>query len=338
MRAYAAALPSALLDAYRSGREIALPNGDGVARVFVAGMGASGVAADLVRGVVEAETAVALSVLRGPSLPRSADATSRTIFVSYSGETWETLRAYGAAGRLGCPRVVVTSGGTLAERAEADGVGVVRVPPGLPPRSAVGHLVGGILGLLDPTFPESNESRLTRAAETVGALTNRCLKPKGPAATIAEALGERLPFVYAEASFLALARRWKTQIEENAKRVAAFDEVPEAFHNAIVGWDAITRSEAARYAVVLLEWSDEDPLVRQSFRYLDRLLRAKGVRVVKAPLPYVDRLEAVLCGLAMGDLMSLFLAERRHVDPLPVDAITRLKTALRTGAPGRKGK
>ena len=132
-------------------------------------------------------------------------------------------------------------------------------PPGLPPRSAVGHLLGGILGLLDSAFPESNETRVERVADHVRSLIGQYGRASGPAAALAEGIADRLPFVYAESGFLALARRWKTQIEENAKRVAAFDEVPELFHNSLVGWDATGRTEASRLAVVLLEWSGEDP-------------------------------------------------------------------------------
>ena len=144
--------------------------------------------------------------------------------------------------------------------------------------------------------------------------------------------------MYAESGFLALARRWKTQIEENAKRVAAFDEVPELFHNSLVGWDATGRTEASRLAVVLLEWSGEDPAVRRSLRYLERLLKARAVRVFKAPLLSEDRLEALVGGISLGDFTSLYLAGRRHVDPYPVDAITRLKSALASPAETRPAR
>lgn len=331
MLAFAAEMPAALLSGYREGRELVLPLNDGLPRFFGAGMGASGIVADLVRSLVDAETRAELTVVRGPRLPRSVDARAHVLLTSYSGNTWETVRAYEDAGRVGARRTVITSGGLLASKAEADGVSILRVPPGLPPRSAVGHLFGSTLGLLDGVFPESNDGRVQRVVERVRSEVGRLSIDRGPAAVLAEGIGERLPFVYAEGSFLALARRWKTQVEENAKRVAVYGEVPELFHNALVGWDAIRRTEATRYAVVLLEWVGEDPTVRKSFRYLERLLRTRGVRTLKVPMSQEDRLDALVGGLALGDLTSLFLARRRRVDPYPVDAITRLKASLRTG-------
>jgi glucose/mannose-6-phosphate isomerase len=263
------------------------------------------------------------------------DRSSEVFLASYSGNTWETLVAYEAAGRAGARRTVLTSGGALLERAERDGVPVLTVPPGLPPRSAVGHLLGGVLGLLDSTFPESLEGRVEGAAEHARARIREFARPRGPAALVAGRVGDRLPFVYAEQAFAALARRWKTQIEENAKRLAVFDEVPELFHNAIVGWDALPRGDSKKFLALLLEWSEESPAVRKSFRYLERLLRAKGVPVTRIPLSSEDRLAALVGGIALGDHVSLFLADRQKVDPYPVEAITRLKTAI--GNPAELG-
>ncbi len=328
MRALAASLPDAFEAGYRSGRDLARPIPARDPAVFAVGMGGSGIAADLARGILDAESRVCLSILRSPGLPRGLAPSSHVLLTSYSGNTWETLAAYDAAGRVGARRTVITSGGALLERAETDGVPVLLVPPGLPPRSAVGHLLGGVLGLLDPAFPESLEGRVARAAERTRSMLREYARPRGPAAQLAARIEGRFPFVYAEGSFVALARRWKTQIEENAKRVAAFDEVPELLHNALVGWDAISRAEAGRYAVLLLEWAGESSPVRKSFRYLERLLRSKGALVARAPLPMEDRLEALLSGVSFGDHVSLFLADLAKVDPLPVDAITRLKAAI----------
>ncbi len=333
MRALAATLPTHLKDGFRAGLAVAPPASGRSTAVFLVGMGGSGISGELVRGLLEAETPLSVQLVRGPDLPRRVGRDSIVVVVSYSGTTWEALRAYDAAGRAGARRVAVTSGGTLAERAERDRVPVLALPPGLPPRSAVGTILGGLLGLLDPWFPESNEDRLDRATERLATRIPSMARTSGPAARIARRIGRRAPVVYAEQSFVGLARRWKTQVEENAKRLAFFDEVPEVFHNAIVGWDATPRSEGARFAPIFLEWSEESALTRRSFAYLERLLRPRGAPPIRVPLGAEDRLEALLAGLALGDHVSLFLADVRGVDPYPVDAIARLKRALAAPEP-----
>jgi glucose/mannose-6-phosphate isomerase len=339
MRALAEELPASLEQGFRWGRELALPNGERPSAVYAIGMGGSAIGADLARAIVEPETERSLHVVRAPELPRSVDARSQTILLSYSGNTWETIRAYELAGRAGAPRTVIASGGTLAERAESDGVPVLRVPPGLPPRAAVGYFLGGVLGLLDPAFPESNESRIALVAERVRARIGEYSRTGSAAAALAEGIGERLPFVYAASGFGALAQRWSTQIEENAKRLAIFDEAPELFHGALVGWDATSRTEASRLAVVLIEWSRSDPTIVSGLRYLERLLRGRSVKVLRAALAPDDRLEAIVEGVALGDFVSLYLARRRHADPYPIDALTRMRDAIvPSEGPARPGR
>ncbi len=328
MRALAASLPTRLREGFRAGASIAPSASGKPTSVFLVGMGGSGISSELARGLLEAETPLAVELVRSPELPRAVGRDSIVVTVSYSGTTWETLRAYDAAGRARARRVAITSGGTLADRAERDRVPLLTLPPGLPPRSAVGNILGGLLGLLDPWFPESNEDRLERAARRLEAAVASHARSNGPAARIASRIGNRIPMVYAESTFAGLARRWKTQIEENAKRLAFFDELPELLHNAIVGWDATSRADGARFALVLLEWAEEAALTGRSFSYLDRLARARGASTIRVPLAAEDRLEALVSGLSLGDHVSLFLAERRHVDPYPVEAITRLKTTL----------
>jgi glucose/mannose-6-phosphate isomerase len=339
MRALAADLPNGLLSGFRLGRELPLPTAAVPPRIYAAGMGGSAIACDLLQGVIEAETRITLSIVRSPDLPRGADRSARALIVSYSGETWEALRAYEAAGRAGSNRVVITSGRALAERAEADGVPVLRVPPGMPSRSAVGVLLGGILGLLDPHFPESNESRIARIAERLRTEIGRYGRSDGPASAIVETIGDRSPYVYAAAGFRALARRWETQIEENAKRLATSGEIPEAFHNAMAGWGGLRRADAARWVALMLEWAEEDATVRRGTRVFERMLAQRRVTVARVCLESDDRLEAVLEGVALGDQVSLRMAERARVDPSAVEAIDFLRTTLgagpRAAAPAR---
>lgn len=328
MRALAAELPAQLEQGFRAGRDldVRLPREARVATVV--GMGGSAIAADLLSAITAPETDLAIDVARGPVLARGVDARSVAILTSYSGNTWETLAAYDEAGRRGATRVAVSSGGELARRAESDAVPHLQLPPGLPPRAATGHMLGGLLGLLDPFFPESNEARLTRIARRLAegqrALTSRT----GGPARLAKRVGPRTPLLYADQSLLPLARRWKTQVEENAKRLAHFDAMPELLHNAIVAWDAIARPAARRLHVILLEWPGQNPTVAKGFDYLGSLLKRRGVGVDRVAFDAEDRLEALLTGLSYGDHFSLALAEAARADPLDIEPITRLKRAL----------
>jgi len=328
MRGLATQLPNQLRDGFTSASELdaALPRT--ARRVVVVGMGGSAIAADLLRSVTEPEVDVALDVARGPTLPRSVGNASVAILASYSGSTWETLAAYDEAGRRGATRVVLTSGGALAQRAHDDHVPHLQLPPGLPPRAAVGYMIGGLLGLLDPFFPESNDERLHRAADRVESVQAEFSSERGAPARMARTIGARTPQIYADVSLAALARRWSTQIEENAKRLAHFDQFPEVFHNAIVGWDALPAADARRWAVVILEWAGQSPSIAPGIAYLETLLKRRRVAVVRQAFDADEKLEALLTGVSFGDHVSLALAEAADADPYPIHAITRLKRAV----------
>ncbi|MEM0129393.1 MAG: SIS domain-containing protein [Thermoplasmata archaeon] len=338
MQAFLAEFPDHLLNGFREGSEHArLLSGSRPRPVFSVGMGGSGISADFARVLVERETKLPFTTLRSPRLPAVADRDALVVLMSHSGKTWEVLEAYDDARRRGCRMVAIASGGDLAERADRDGVPLILIDPDMPPRSSVGLALGALLGLLDTAFPESNEARLMRIAEGLREANPRLVRADGAAGAFARRLGNRMPFLYAEAALLPLARRWANQIEENAKRLAVYDEAPEFFHNALVGWEALVRSEGRQRAAITLRWGQTPGTVRASLDYFERKLRARGVLPLTKDLETDDLLGALLGGIQFGDHLSLHLCRLARRDPVPVDAIARFKEFLAAG-PHRPGR
>ena len=330
MRSFLRALPDQVHAGFHAGATLAASAlSRKPAPVCVVGMGGSGMAGDLANGALGSRSGLSLEVVRGPVLPPTLQEPAVVVLSSHSGETWEVLRAYEEAGRRGATRIVFAAGGQLRARAEDDRVPIFHLPPRQPPRTAVGSALGGLLGLLDAWLPVSNADRVARAVDRVRRRGLRFAESRGPAAVLARAVGRRTPIIYAEADLLPIARRWRADIEENAKRLAIFDEMPEAFHHAIVGWDALSRSEAARWGAIFLRWSGTGRPVDRGRVYMERLARSRGALARTVPLPGDDLLECLLHGVVLGGYVSLFLSERLQSPPLATDAIDRFKTALR---------
>jgi glucose/mannose-6-phosphate isomerase len=337
MAELAAQLPSQLRDGFREGKEQAPPFPPGTRQVVVAGMGGSAIAGDLALALTSAETELDLQVVRSDDLPKPIRAPGWLIAISYSGNTRETLHAYDEAGRRGMPRLAITSGGELEARATRDGVPVLAVPPGGPPRAWVGYLLGTLLGALDSSFPDSNEDRLRAAADSVESAWPALSAKEGSGAELARAVGERLPTICAEMPLAGLARRWKTQVEENAKRGATFEVLPEMFHNAVVGWDRAGLVDRSSRALLFLEWAGSSLEISPRQAYLVRLLQERKIPVLPVRLSARELLGAIIEGVAVGDLFSLALAANDGIDPMPTDAIDRMKAATGNG-PGRAGR
>jgi glucose/mannose-6-phosphate isomerase len=276
---------------------------------------------------------VPVDVLRGYQLPACAGAQDLAFFVSYSGNTEETLSAWEDASRRNIPRAVVASGGALLDRAADAGVPLLRIPAGSPPRAALGWTslpVFRALGRLG-AFALPEEEVLSAAAACEEILSSH--GPGGPQERILAAWGEaaalRLPVIYAaDRPHRATATRWVGQLNENAKTLAHAATLPEQNHNEIVAWGAKPGPGAALAEVVLLDDAVVPERVRRRLDLVASQVESVGGRVTRFA-PAGQGLLARLYSLALlGDLASLHVAAARGVDPTPVEAIDRLKSEL----------
>jgi glucose/mannose-6-phosphate isomerase len=252
---------------------------------------------------------------------------------SYSGNTEETLACFEAAGVIGAQRVVVTSGGRLAEIARAEGVPVIPVAGGLQPRAAVAYMTAAALEVaaLCGVGPRLN-SEIDVAADRLEELVVEW-GPDAPedseAKALARALRGTVPVIAGAGVTTAVAYRWKTQVNENAKQPAFYAELPELDHNEIVGWEGA--AECGRFSAVFLDDPDTHPRVQERIEVTMRLIAGAAAGAHRVTSRGTTAIERVFSLVLLGDLVSVYLAALRGVDPTPVGAIERLKRELVTG-------
>lgn len=300
--------------------------------VVLAGMGGSAIGGDLVRTLVEAESAVPFAVVRGYTLPGWVSERTLVIASSYSGGTEETLSAYADASARGARLAVVTSGGEIAERAEADGVPTVTIPGGLQPRAALGYSLGAVLrlaralGLL--TLPDDDyHEALVEARDR--AILHDLDDDSNPARALSEAYVNRLPVVYTAAGLMeAVAMRWRTQLHENAKHPAYGNVFPELDHNEIMGYESGPVDLLGRMHVEVLRDRDDHPQVQKRFAATRDLVQGAVHGWTEVESEGESRLARVLSLVQLGDAASFWLAVRKGVDPTPVETIQALKKTL----------
>jgi glucose/mannose-6-phosphate isomerase len=328
------AMPQHLEDALwrveSAGLEPALGSSDELGPLLICGMGGSAIGGDLAAAVLGERTLRPLRTVRGYELPMWAAPSSVVLCASYSGNTEETLACYEAAGALGAIRVAVTTGGRLGAAAREDGVPVIPLPAGLQPRAAVAYMLVSALevaalsgvGLHVKTEIDAAASSLVDLAAEWG--------PDAPADSLAKRVAQRLHktcvCVYGAGPTAPIAMRWKTQLNENAKVPAFWAELPEADHNEICGWDSA--SSLGSFMAVFLEDSDQHPRVRQRVELTASLIESEAAGTLRLESRGVNRVERVLSLVLLGDLMSVYLAVLRGVDPTPVPMIERLKAEL----------
>jgi glucose/mannose-6-phosphate isomerase len=318
---------------YRTGRDApGLPTGDGLRAIVVCGMGGSGVAGDVLRVLYADRISVPIVVTKGYGLPVFAGPDTLVAALSFSGNTEETLSAYGEAVARGCRVLTVSAGGLLADRAAGDGVAHVPLPTDVPmPRMAVGDLSASLIGALEAVglLPPASEE-VDEAAALLDGLADR-LGPERPLAAntakeLAAWIGQRTPVVWgSEGLAEAPAGRLRTQVNENAKAPAFSAMLPELDHNEIEGWSA---GAGEGYAVVALRHVREHPRVGERLEATREAIAAARLDYREVHAEGRGPLEILFSLVMLGDFAATYLALLRGIDPTPVPVLMALKKRL----------
>ena len=316
------AQPEQLGEALRRVDATPIPRRDLPGGLLVCAMGGSAIGADLAAAALGRRATRPVRVVRGYAPEPWLGPDTLVLCSSYSGATEETLACFEAAGAAGAPRVVLTTGGPLAERAREEGVPVIGPPLGMQPRAAVVFMTVGALecAALCGAGPVLHEE-IEAAAPTLEALT-RDPEPDD----IARQLHGTLAVIHGADATAAPARRWKTQLNENSKVAAFASELPEANHNEIEGWPWL-REQLPASAVYLTAPGQGERLSRQVERAADAIAE-QGVPVVRVAARGETGVAQVLSLVMLGDIVSVRLAELSAIDPTPVAAITRFRASL----------
>jgi glucose/mannose-6-phosphate isomerase len=324
-------LPEQLRDALWKVESARIEPFDAPGGLIVAGMGGSGIGGSLARAALGDRTSRPIALARSYELPAWTTPDTAVLCSSYSGTTEETLACYEAAGALGAQRIVATTGGRLAELARADGVPIIPVAGGYQPRCAVAYMMVAALEVasLCGAGP-SVRSEVDVAAAHAEALVAEW-GPEGAddslAKELAQALHETVPLIAGAAALTsAVSYRWKTQINENAKMHAFAHELPELDHNEIVGWSQ--PQEGVPFSAVFLDDCDLHPRARERIELTRELVEPAAASTHVVQSRGESRTERVVSLVLLGDLVSLYLAVLRGVDPTPVAVIEDFKAKL----------
>jgi glucose/mannose-6-phosphate isomerase len=326
----AVSLPEQLRDAAWKVESAGIEPFDAPGGLIVAGMGGSAIGGLLARAALGDRASRPIGVARGYGLPAWATPYTAVLCSSYSGETEETLACYEAAGALGAPRIVATTGGRLAELARADGVPIIPVAGGYQPRAAVAYMTVAALEVaaLSGAAP-SVRSEVDVAAAHSEALVAEW-GPDSPDDSLAKSLARELeatvPLIAGSGITAPVAYRWKTQVNENAKMHAFWHELPELDHNELVGWSS--PQAGVPFAAVFLDDAYLHPRARQRIALTRELIEPSAVVARVVETRGETPTERLLSLVLLGDLVSLYVAVLRGVDPRPVEVIERLKAEL----------
>ena len=297
--------------------------------VVVCGLGGSAISGDMVSAWLSESSSTPVSVERSYSVPSYVKPSSLVIALSYSGNTEETLSMVREARGKGAALAAVSSGGTLREVAEAEGIPYCSVPSGLVPRATVGYMFGTLSGILEMAGLCEPRNGIDETKSVLAAISDAC-GPEvptvdNPAKKLAHELHGTIPVTLGHGLSRPVAKRWANQFNENAKMIAFSGELPEMNHNGIVGWVGDARSQG--YSVIFLDHDAGDPRMARRVAATKEMLREQ-VRVYSSNGVGSSPLAKMFSLVMIGDYVSVYSAFLRGEDPSTTAPIEELKRVL----------
>jgi len=297
-------------------------------KVLLVGMGGSSIGGEIFREWIKDKLEVPIHIHSDYGLPTDIDKNTLIIAISYSGNTEETISAFIKAVKVGCMAVALTSGGILKKLAEKLKVPYVEVPKGLLSRAALPYLFFPLPIILEKLGLDINIKEEIKETLKVLDKIEKENNPevplnKNPSKKIARELLGFIPVVYGFRYFHPIAQRMKMQFNENSKVPSFYNVIPQLNHDEISGWEENPLSKF--FKLIFIRSSDEPPEIKCRIEVTKDVLsnRVGGVLEIHAEGDSI--LAKMFSVIYVGDLVSIYLAMLRGVNPDVVPLVSRVK-------------
>ena len=286
-----------------------------VNNIVITGMGGSAVGGDFLKIYLN-DTNIPVYVNRDYKLPNFVDENTLVFAVSYSGNTEETLSSLKDAKERNAQIIGITSGGKLADECEK----VIKIPSGLQPRAALGYTFFPALGILH----NSNIVRVKNEdLNEMLDILKQTDKFIDQGEELAKKLKEKIPVIYASEALGAIAFRWKTQINENAKMPAFNNVFSEMNHNEIAAYKGMDR----KFTSILIRDKFDNDRIKKRMDICKEIMEVY-VDVEEVQTQGESLLARMFSTIYLGDFVSYYMALGNRVDPSPVEIIEGMKQKL----------
>ena len=337
--------------------------------IVVAGLGGSGLAGEMLNAMAGLSSPVQVVVSQAERLPGWVGAADAVVAVSCSGSTPETLAIATEAARRGCRLAGIGAEGSplhrIAEQARAPFVPVA--PAGLA-RSMLWAVAVPLLVIAERIGVARISSDVYElAASRLEEVSHQCRPASesfvNPGKSLALDLVGELPMVWGTSALSGVAaRRFASQLQENAKYPAIYGMLPEAAHSQVAafdgpfaprssrlsaqepgsgpddlsdlpGWDLDYEEDEAASGftalrLILIADPDEDPRVASQRAAVTELAGQRGVGISELGMDGEHPLVRLAGVIQLADYASVYLAIASGIDPGQTVAIRDLRTRI----------
>ncbi|MEK7074669.1 MAG: SIS domain-containing protein [Patescibacteria group bacterium] len=293
-------------------------------KFVVSGMGGSHLAADILKSWNPLIDIIIHQDYGLPALKPERIAHRLFIASSYSGNTEEVLDGFEIALNRQMPVCVVSTGGTLLDRAEQEKIPYIRMPDmGIQPRSALGFNLKALLKIM----------RQEGASGELRALSDALLPSHFEHAgkKCARRMRDRVPLIYASARNAAIAYNWKIKCNETGKIPAFMNVIPELNHNEMTGFDVHKSTEKLinNFYTLILRDEEDDPRIHKRMEILERLYNKRDIPTEIIAIEGTGRFEKIFSSLYLADWVAYYTAQEYGSDPDNVPMVEEFKKLMK---------
>ncbi|MSQ29829.1 MAG: hypothetical protein EXR68_05005 [Dehalococcoidia bacterium] len=298
-------------------------------RVVLIGVGGSAIGPDIVATLARLRGHVPMEVVRGYQAP-ALDGDALVIACSFSGNTEETVAALETTLATPGMRIAITTGGRLAAFAQERSVPLLSYAWAGAPRTALGYGLFTTLGLVVRLGAiDISEDEVTAAISAAGEATRGygLDEPMNEAKRLAIAIGDRVPVIIGADFLEVAARRFATEVNENAKQWAFSAALPEFNHNALQALAGPADTPRALVPIIL-DAPTVHPRNRRRVQETVRMFSEADTPPLVIDVGGGTPLEAIVRATSLASWTSYYLAMLHSVDPTPVDALNTFKARM----------
>ncbi|NDB91044.1 MAG: SIS domain-containing protein [Thaumarchaeota archaeon] len=292
--------------------------------IVFAGMGGSGAIGDLFSAILS-KTNIHVSLVKGYVLPKTVDSNTLVVTVSISGNTIETLTVLKSAKKIGCKVIAFSSGGKMESLCKKNNIDFQKINLTHSPRASFINYVYSILRTLETMMPIKKQDILQSISDLTDLskqIRSSNLTKHNPSLSIATWI-TGIPLIYYPWGLQAIAVRFKSSLQENAKSHVIIEDVIEASHNGIVSWE---RSSSVR--PILLQGQDDYIKTKERWVILKEYFDKNSIDYLEIKSPKGSILTKLVCLIYMLDYASVYCAVLNKTDPSPVKSIDFVKKRL----------
>ncbi|MBF8280519.1 MAG: bifunctional phosphoglucose/phosphomannose isomerase, glucose/mannose-6-phosphate isomerase [Candidatus Magasanikbacteria bacterium] len=303
---------------------------------LIAGMGGSGLGPHIALSTFASALKKPVEIWNDYFTPAWVNEDTLVLLVSYSGSTEETISAAREVGKKTKKRVLIATGGPLADVIEAEGQPVYRFTPifnpaGVP-RMAVGYGLAATTAILSRTgildIGNAEMKKFINSLRSAYKLYNPAVPlAKNPAKQLAVFLENRAGIFVTRKSLSGVVHATVNQINESAKHFAVMFRLPELNHHLLEGL-GFPKSAPKDLGIVFVTSEVPAAPISQRIKLTREVAEKEGYATKTVIFPGKSRVESAAYALVAGEFVSLYLAALHKIDPVGTKWVDYFKKKL----------